>query len=128
MNNNRGVTLIELVIILVVIAIVASLAVPIYTRYLAKSQQTEAQSNLGAIYVGMLSYSAPLELDGFEGATLDKIAFSTDGMSRYSYSIVNVSVGSFIARAIGISGQVVGDVWEIDETKEIRDLNPDFNQ
>ncbi len=128
MNNNRGVTLIELVLILVVIAILASLAIPAYTRYLAKSQQTEAKSNLGAIYVGMLTYSAPLELDGFEGATLDKIAFSMSGMSRYSYTLVNASVGSFLARAIGISGQVVGDVWEIDETKEIRDLNPDFNQ
>ncbi len=104
MNNNRGVTLIELVVILVVIAIVASLAIPAYTRYLAKSQQTEAKSNLAAIYVGMLAYSAPLELDGFEGATLEKIAFSTDGMSRYSYSLLDVSINSFLVRWSGMFG------------------------
>lgn len=118
----------ELVILLLVIAVMASLAIPVYTRYLAKSQQSEARSSLGAIYVGMLSYSAPLGLNGFQGATLDEIGFSPDGMSRYTYTLVEVSIRSFLARALGISGQVQGDVWEIDETKEMKDIHSDFNQ
>ncbi len=129
MNNAKGFTLVELAVVIVVVGILASIAIPLYTGYLAKSQQSEAKSSLAAIYVGMLSYSAPLELDGFEGATLDNIGFSRDGMSRYTYTLVSPpTTDAFLARALGISGQVQGDVWEIDQTKEIRDLHPDFNQ
>jgi len=129
MNNTKGFTLVELVVVVVVVGILATLAIPLYTGYIAKSQQSEVKSNLGAIYVGMLAYSAPLELDGFEGATLDNIGFLTDGDSRYTYTLVGPPTSdSFLARARGVSGQVIGDVWEIDETKEIRDLHPGFHE
>ncbi len=114
--------------VVAVVGILSSIAIPSYMNYLAKSQQVEAQSNLGAIYVGMLAYSAPLGSNGFEGATLDKIGFSSDGMERYSYELVSVGKINFLARALGISGQVSGDIWEMDETEFLNDLDPGFDK
>ncbi len=124
MKNSDGFTLIELLVVITIIGILASLAIPKYFNYLAKSQQVEARTNLSAIYVGMLAYTAPKELKGFEGATLKNIGFSTDGRSYYTYTLSIVMTNRFLGGAIGVSGQVVGDVWEIDQDREIKDTDP----
>ncbi len=132
MKDTNGFTLIELLITLAILSILAAIAFPNYLNYLAKAQQAEAKSNLGAIYVGMLSYRPPKSakvMTGYEGATLQKIGFEINGAFRYRYTLVSVSVNTFKARANGISGQIAGDVWEIDQDRELVDLDPErFNQ
>lgn len=123
--------MIELVVVLTVVGILAVLAVPKYVHYLAKSQQSEAKANLGAIYVGMLAYTAPKESadDGFSGATLENIGFASDGMTRYRYSLVSVTTNAFLAKASGVSGKVDGDVWVIDQNREMNDVDDEsFNR
>lgn len=44
MNNQKGFTLIELMIVIAIIAILAAIALPAYNNYVAKSQVTEAIS------------------------------------------------------------------------------------
>ena len=124
MRGSQGFTLIELMVVVAVIGILASIAIPNYLSYQAKAQQAEAKANLGAIFVGMLAYTAPTDMDGFSGADLDNIGFASDGMERYNYTLEAVSTLSFLARASGVSGQVIGDIWEIDETKFLNDIDP----
>jgi len=123
MGKPKGFTLIELMVVVAVIGILAAIAIPNYLSYQAKAQQSEAKANLGAIFVGMLAYTAPNNSDGFTGANLSNIGFSSDGMERYSYSLITVKTLTFRARASGVSGQVRGDIWEINEKRFLNDVS-----
>lgn len=51
-----GFTLIELMIVVAIVAILAAIAVPIYSNYVTRSKLTEAQNNLSALRVAMEQY------------------------------------------------------------------------
>ncbi|HHE37529.1 MAG TPA: prepilin-type N-terminal cleavage/methylation domain-containing protein [Candidatus Cloacimonetes bacterium] len=48
-QNQKGFSLIELLVVVVIIAILAAIAVPIYMSYVRKARSTEAQSAIAAI-------------------------------------------------------------------------------
>ena len=55
-KNKKGFTLIELMIVVAIIGILAAIAIPNFMKFQAKAKQSEAKTNLGAIYVAQLSY------------------------------------------------------------------------
>lgn len=56
MNNNNGFTLLELIITVVIVAILASIAIPSYQNYITRSKIKEAQSNLIALSLSAENY------------------------------------------------------------------------
>ncbi|MEK6537641.1 MAG: prepilin-type N-terminal cleavage/methylation domain-containing protein, partial [Nitrospirota bacterium] len=49
MDREKGFTLIELMIVVAILGILAAIAIPNFMRFQAKSKQSEAKTNLGAI-------------------------------------------------------------------------------
>lgn len=49
LKNQKGFSLIELLVVVVIIAILAAIAVPIYMSYVRKARATEAQSAIAAL-------------------------------------------------------------------------------
>ncbi len=49
LKNQKGFTLIEVLVVVIIVAILAALAVPIYMRYVEKSRSGEAQTAIAAI-------------------------------------------------------------------------------
>src|SRR5260221_13813647 len=47
--NERGFTLMELMVVIVIVAILAAVAVPLYINYVRDAQRTEAKGAIGAI-------------------------------------------------------------------------------
>ncbi len=57
-KENKGFTLIELMIVVAIIAILAAIAIPNYLNYRYKARSSEAKSNIGAISTSEESYAA----------------------------------------------------------------------
>ena len=56
--DNRGFTLIELMIVVAIIGLLAAIAIPNYMQFQSKAKQAEAKANLGGIYTNEQAYLA----------------------------------------------------------------------
>ena len=115
---HRGFSLIEIMIVVVIIGILATLGYPRLQRYLVSSRQTEAKTNMMAIYSAQKIYFASnqkyadsLNQLGVEVAAGDE--------ARYTYSLT-ADDDSFTATATGnIDDDETVDTWTIDQEKNL---------
>lgn len=56
MNNKNGFTLIELLIVVALLAILSSVAIPIYNNYMSASAKSEAKANLQTLAMLLETY------------------------------------------------------------------------
>jgi type IV pilus assembly protein PilA len=82
-KGKKGFTLIELMIVVAIIGILAAIAIPNFLKFQAKSKQSEAKSNLGAIFTGQVSYFGENNTYG----NFQQINWSPSGTPRYHYSV-----------------------------------------
>ncbi len=78
----KGFTLIELMIVVAIIGILAAIAIPNFIRFQARSKQSEAKTNLKALFTAQKAWFG--ERDKFEtdGST---IGFAPEQSNRYYY-------------------------------------------
>ena len=113
LRNNKGFTLIELMIVVAIIGILAAIAIPNFMTYQCKAKQSEAKSNLGNIRTMQEAYIA--EYDRYS-SSMTLVGFSTKGDSaRYSYSTTG-GASTFTATARAALGGTVSDVWTINQS------------
>jgi type IV pilus assembly protein PilE len=55
-KNQKGFTLMELMVVIVIVAILAAVAVPLYLNYVKDAQRTEAKGAIGAIITAEQTY------------------------------------------------------------------------
>jgi prepilin-type N-terminal cleavage/methylation domain-containing protein len=55
-RNEKGFTLMELMVVIVIVAILAAVAVPLYVNYVRDAQRTEAKAAIGAIATAEQAY------------------------------------------------------------------------
>lgn len=82
MDREKGFTLIELMIVVAILGILAAIAIPNFMRFQAKSKQSEAKSNLGAI--GTTAEAFRSESDTYI-ATPTALGWAPQGSTRYGY-------------------------------------------
>ena len=55
-SNEKGFTLMELMVVIVIVAILAAVAVPLYINYVRDAQRTEAKGAIGAVITAEQTY------------------------------------------------------------------------
>jgi type IV pilus assembly protein PilA len=114
LKNEKGFTLIELMIVVAIIGILAAIAIPNFMSYQCKAKQSEAKSALGQIRVMQEAYRA--EHDTY-GSNLTSIGFSMPGDAKYSYSISGTpSSSAFTAQATTSDLNGETDTWTLSNT------------
>jgi type IV pilus assembly protein PilE len=122
MIKQKGITLVELMIVVVVVAILASIAVPSYQGYVQRSKRVTAEGDLYAFRNAMQRFfaennthsGATTAADGTAGAPIAALFPSqspVDGGTAAYNLTVNVAVGgaSYTLQATPTGGQA-GDV------------------
>jgi type IV pilus assembly protein PilA len=141
-GNKKGFTLIELMIVVAIIGILAAIAIPNFMRFQAKSKQSEAKTNLGAIGTTAEAYRAEKDTYVTDWAGL---GWQAQGTTRYDYgynailldlaqvppvtynpevNAVAATATTFLAAAEGdVDAETVGeDCWTYDQNRTL--LNP----
>ena len=92
-KNNKGFTLVELVIVIAIIAIVVGLLAPQYTKYVEKSRKSADASNMDEMVKAVQVYAADAanEVPAVTGAT---IVLTKDGVTSTN-TTVNAALGEF---------------------------------
>jgi type IV pilus assembly protein PilA len=98
-SKHQGFTLIELMIVVAIIAILAAIAIPQYQRYIARSQLSRADGELGALkspVEGCMAFSNVVCLDAYLSSRLSQedisvaagtVILNTDGSATMSMKL-----------------------------------------
>ena len=147
LRMQKGFTLIELMIVVAIIGILAAIAIPNFMRFQAKSKQSEAKMNLGAI--GTTAEAFRAERDSY-WTNFVGLGWAPQGNSRYRYRFGNgtanatvaasggcpftdpanigVSTTAFTAGASGdIDKDVACDTWTYDNSRNLTNLINDVS-
>ena len=117
----RGVTLIELMVVVAIVAIIFAFAFPSYERYIVRSKRAVAQNVLLQVadrqqqfFMDNKQYAANLTNLGFAANPLivdddGSSTVATDPDAVYSVSLSNVSATTYTVTAAPVGGQLRRD-------------------
>lgn len=90
-SKQYGFSLVELMVVVAIIGILASIAIPNYQRFQRKARQSEPRTNLSAIYAAEKTFNVEWN---FGGTSQAQIGFSVDSGNGLYYSVGWPSLGS----------------------------------
>jgi type IV pilus assembly protein PilE len=125
MKKEKGLTLIELLIVIVIVGILAGVAIPVYTGYIQRARRADAKTALEQVRAAMEMWRAE---HGSYAATVAELqntmgAPATSINNYYNWNFTVLNANSFTARAQALGSQATdgnlfidfqGQKWDSD--------------
>jgi len=138
-SNQRGFTLIELMIVVVIISILAALAIPRFMASSTRAKQSEAKALLKQIYTQQRAYRQLHDhyfipagpADAANPNAFAMISVEIQLPARYQYTITSGDGGiaTFTAQASaanpGLDSDAAPDTWTIDHSGDLVSVSDD---
>ena len=120
MKNNKGFSLVELIVVIAIMAILAAVAIPTFATFIEKANVSSDKQ-----FVDDLKYAITLANTVFdEEATLTEITVGDNGMDEVTYTVgdvtVVIDVEAKTATAEKASGSTTSDA-KVDEIEKAAD-------
>lgn len=144
-GSQRGFSLVELMVVVAIIAVLASIAMPRFRSFQAKARQSEAKGNLAQIYSLEQSYHgdkdryANMAGDCLEDDTDNNIGFyipggcklgDKDSSARYHYEVNDATTTEFLGKATSgedkenrVTPGCKADVWTINQEQKLESVH-----
>ncbi len=106
-KNEKGFTLIELMIVVAIVGILAAIAIPNFLTYQARARQSEARVNLGAIFTSETSFISDNPANLY-AADFVQLGWRPSGQTRYTYAINGGAIPAAFVPATSTWAVVVG--------------------
>ena len=117
--SQKGFTLVEALITCIIIAILVTIAMPIYMKAFEQAQGAKAMENLRLIQAAQALYRTDSATYTSSTASLQSFTNFTINDGNWSYAIPTSGVSGFTATGTRLSGQYTGRWISIDETADI---------
>lgn len=115
--SHKGFTLIELMIVVVIIGILGSIAIPSYREYVKRGKAAEATSNLANLKIRMEQYFQDNKTYADTGGFTAPCSPAAAEAQFFTYSCTTQTAANFTIAAAAISGKGIdGFNFTIDES------------
>ena len=99
MRNQKGFTLVELMVVVIIVLVLAGIAVPVYMHYIQESKKAEAYATIDAVVSGAIVYFQ--KNNTFVGGTMDNFMAADDvgNATYFTYALSDLATTGFTVTA-----------------------------
>ena len=107
-QNRNGFTLVELLVVVVIIAILAAIAIPLYTNYLQRARRADAKTALEQVRAAQEMWRAEKGVYSLDRTELQTTMSAPDtNISKYyTWAFTATGAAAWTAQATALGGQV----------------------